>query len=350
MSKMIFTRRQVLKSSKLLVSGSPLMEGRFPTGNSPRRLAPREELVNVLEFEEMAKLKLSDAIFSTVAGGDRHAFDLMTFRPRRMINSMNLDLSTELFGESMFSPILVGPMAQQQQFHSEGELATVRGASAAKTAVVISSRSSYPIDQVAKEAKTTLWYQVFPEPDIAVVGEQVRRAVEVGCKAVCITVGTPYQATGVLGRKIDWRMIDQIREGVSVPVLLKGLMTQDDARTATNKGLQGIVVSNYGMRFGSGPASSIESLSSIVDVVEKKVPVLIDGSFRRGSDILKALALGADAVLLGRPPIWGLAAYGADGVQTVLELLQSELARSMAGSGRPNIKSLDRTLVRIHSR
>ena len=350
MSKMIFNRRRVFKNSKLLVTGFPLMGGELPTGNSPRRLAPREELVNVLEFEEMAKLRLSGSIFSTVAGGDRRTFDLMTFRPRRMINSMNLDLTTELFGESMFSPILVGPMAQQQQFHSEGELATVRGASAAKTAVVISSRSSYPIDQVAKQARTTLWYQVYPEPDLAVVGKQVRRAVEVGCKAVCITVGTPFQATGAQGRKLDWRMIDQIRQGVSVPVLLKGIMNQEDARTAVNRGIKGIVVSNHGMRFGFGSASPIESLSSIVDVVAKKVPVLIDGNFRRGSDILKALALGADAVLLGRPPIWGLAAYGADGVQTVLELLQSELARSMAGSGRPNIKSLDRTLVRIHSR
>ena len=350
MSKMIFNRRRVFKNSKLLVTGFPLMGGELPTGNSPRRLAPREELVNVLEFEEMAKLRLSGSIFSTVAGGDRRTFDLMTFRPRRMINSMNLDLTTELFGESMFSPILVGPMAQQQQFHSEGELATVRGASAAQTAVVISSRSSYPIDQVAKQARTTLWYQVYPEPDLAVVGKQVRRAVEVGCKAVCITVGTPFQATGAQGRKLDWRMIDQIRQGVSVPVLLKGIMNQEDARTAVNRGIKGIVVSNYGMRFGFGSASPIESLSSIVDVVAKKVPVLIDGNFRRGSDILKALALGADAVLLGRPPIWGLAAYGADGVQTVLELLQSELARSMAGSGRPNIKSLDRTLVRIHSR
>ena len=350
MSKMIFTRRRVLKSSRLLVTASPLMEGRHLTGDPPTRLAPREELVNVLEFEAMARLKLSSTIYSTIAGGDRRAFDLMTFRPRRMINSMNLDLTTELFGESMFSPILVGPMAQQQQFHSEGELATVRGASAANTTVVISSRSSYPIDQVANQAKITLWYQVYPEPDVAFVRKQVQRAVEVGCKAVCITVGTSYQSAGVEGREIDWRVIDQIRQEVSVPVLLKGIMTQEEARAAINREIQGIIVSNYGERFGSGPVSPIESLSSIVDVVARRVPVLIDGNFRRGSDILKALALGADAVLLGRPTIWGLAAYGADGVQTVLELLQSELARSMAGSGRPNIKSLDRTLVRIHSR
>jgi isopentenyl diphosphate isomerase/L-lactate dehydrogenase-like FMN-dependent dehydrogenase len=308
-------------------------------GEPPGRIAPASELVNTFEFEAMARRSLSAAVFAEVAGSERSAFERITYRPRMMVNTTHLDLSVELFGQKMFAPILVGPTSEQKRFHPEGELAMVRGASAAKTAMVVSGRSSYPINEIAAQSPAALWYQVYPEADTAAQRRRIDQAVEVGCKALCITVGGA-----------DWSAIDRLRQGVKIPVVLKGIMSPEDARAAVGKGVDGIVVSNYGSQAASGMAAPLEALPAIAEAVAGKAPILIDGSFRRGSDILKALALGARAVMLGRPPLWALAAYGSAGVQTLLEMLQMELARDMAMCGKPNLKSLDASAVKIHAR
>lgn len=295
-------------------------------------MTPREELVNVLEVEQAAKEKLGSALFAEIAGGDRRALERITFRPRVMVNTSQLDLTTEILGQKMFAPILIGPISEQRRFHPEGELATARGAAAAKALMVISSRSGYPLEKIAAETKMPFWYQVFPESDRKV---QIQQAIELGAKAICISTGAP------------WATVDQLRQHVTIPVVLKGIMSPDDARQAAERGIAGIVVSSYG---GTGTASSIEMLPTIADAADGKLSILIDGGFRRGTDILKALALGAHAVLLGRPPIWGLAAYGDSGVQTVLEMLQTELARNMAMCGAPNLQSMSRNMVKIHRR
>jgi isopentenyl diphosphate isomerase/L-lactate dehydrogenase-like FMN-dependent dehydrogenase len=155
---------------------------------------------------------------------------------------------------------------------------------------------------------------------------------------LCITIGGA-----------DWSAIDGLRQGLRIPVVLKGIMSAEEARSAIGKGIDGIVVSSHG-RPESGMASPIQVLPAIAEAVAGKAPILIDGGFRRGADILKALALGARAVMLGRPPLWALAAYGSAGVQAMLEMLQTELARDMAMCGRPNLKSLDPSLVKIHAR
>ena len=373
MSENLFTRRRAIGGVGTLIAGAALAEGQVAgpgqgtkanpqaSGDWPVGLAPLPELAVVPEFEALAKLRLSDPVFSTIAGGDRRAFDRITFRPRLLVPTLDLDLSLELFGDTLFAPILVGPVSEQRQFHPEGEIATVRGASAAKAVMVVSSHSSYPIDEIAAQADTALWYQVYADGNVTDVTSEVRRAVEAGCKAVCMTVGASYR----LGKRIgdpgsrlpasanpqtDWRVVDQICQAITVPVLLKGIMTPEDARTAVQHGAQGLVVSNFGGLLGPDKTAPIEVLPSIVDAVAGQVPVLVDGSFRWGSDILKALAFGATGVLLSRPAMWGLAAYGAEGVQTVVELLQSELARSMAMNGRPNLKALDRSVLRIHAR
>jgi 4-hydroxymandelate oxidase len=313
------------------------MTGQKLIGEPPGRIAPVQEVVNVFELEAMAQRKLDSVTFAEIAGSERSAFDRITFRPRMMVDTMKLDLSADLFGQNLFAPILVGPTSQQKRFHPQGELAMVRGASAAKAAMVVAGHSSFPIEEIAAEAKTPLWYQVDPEPDISEVRGRIQKAMSAGCKAVCVTIG-------------NWSAIDRLRQGITVPVLLKGVMSPDEARKAVGMGVQGIVVSNYAAPAITGIVSPIEMLPSIVDAVGGKVSILIDGSFRRGSDVLKALALGAQAVLLGRPPLWGLAAYGADGVQKVIELLQTELARDMAGCGRVNLKAIDSSAVRIHRR
>jgi 4-hydroxymandelate oxidase len=295
---------------------------------------PVQEILNAFEFEEIAKRKLDAAAFNEIAGSDRTAFDRITFRPRMMVNTVKLDLSLELFGQTLFAPILVGPMSDLKRFHSDAEVAMVRGASAAKTAVVISSRSSVPVDRIAAQAKTTLWYQVFPDNDMVA---RATEAAKCGCKVICVTAGA----------SVDWKSVDRLRAAVSLPVVLKGIVRPEDARSSVKNGVQGIIVSSYNGRNGSSP---IDKLPAIADAVAGKLPLLIDGGFRRGSDVLKALALGARAVLLGRPALWALASYGADGVQRLLEFLQNELARDMAMCGRRTLASIDASVVKLHQR
>jgi 4-hydroxymandelate oxidase len=298
----------------------------------------REDLVNVLEFEEVAKLTLPPAAYATIAGSTRAAFDRITLRPRMLIPTLDLDLSVEILGEKHFAPVLPGPVSEQRRYHADGELATVRGASAAKATMIASSRSSVAIAEIVREAKTPLWSAVYTDgnPDAA---KHVQQAVAAGCKAICL---------GSSNARLDWKTIDQLRRGVEVPVVIKGIMTAADAKSAAAEGVRGIVVSDHGA--AAGKITPIEVLPSITDAVGDKVTVLIDGSFRRGSDILKALILGARGVLIARPAMWGLAAYGADGVQSVIEMLQSDLGRHIAALGVSNIKGLTRSHLRIHRR
>ncbi len=192
-----------------------------------------------------------------------------------------------------------------------------------------------------------VWYQMFPDADVAGLRARIDQAAQGGCKAICLTLGADPQAPAMA-----WSAMDRLRKGLAVPFLLKGIMSPAEARTAVEHGIQGIIVSSYrGPRAAAaGLASPIEMLPAIAEAVAGRVPILIDGGFRRGSDILKALALGARAVVVTRPLLWGLAAYGAPGVQHILELLQSELGRDMAMCGRPNLGVIDKTVVRLHRR
>jgi 4-hydroxymandelate oxidase len=335
MSKSALTRRRALAGYTALQTLA---------GEPAGRIAPVEELINAFEFEAMAQRKLDSATFAEIAGSDRRPFDRITFRPRMMVNTTKLDLTAELFGVKMFAPLLIGPLSDQKRFHPEGELAMARGASAAKAVIVIGDHSSCAIDEIAAQVKTAFWYQVYPDADVKAVRERVQRAVASGCKAVCLTLGVPSQPPS----EWDWSAIDRFRQGLTVPLILKGIMRPDEARTAIQKGVQGIVISNYAGRSVNALTSPLETLPAIAEAVAGKAPILIDGGFRRGSDILKAIGLGARAVLIGRPALWGLAAYGAAGVQNVMELLQTELARDMAMCGTVNLQSVSREVVKIH--
>ena len=296
----------------------------------------------------MAGLALSPDRFATVSGGARTSFDLMTLRQRLMVNALDLDLTTELFGYRMFAPIVVGPVSNQGELHSEGELATARGASAARTVMVVSRDSTHPIEQIAAETSEPLWYQVYADGDASATRDAVSMAVDAGCRVLCIAVGVSTARTPV---GIDWpAAVEGLRQAATVPVVVKGIMNPEDARKAIEHGAGGVVVSNHGGLVTGGGALPVDVLPAVADAVGGQVPVLVDGSFRRGTDILKGLALGATAVMLARPPMWGLAAYGAVGVQTVMELLQAELARNMAATGRPRIDLIEQTLVRFDAR
>jgi 4-hydroxymandelate oxidase len=346
----ILTRRRALAGYASLLTAHCVSAQKL-IGEPQGRIAPATELLNAAEFEAMAARRLDSVTFAQVAGSERGALERITLRPRLMVDTTKLDLTTTLFGETLFAPILAGPVAEQKRFHPEGELAMARGASEAKAAMVVSCRSSCSIDQVVAQAKTPVWYQVWLDPAIDGVRAQVEKAVGSGCKALCVAVGSaPDSSAAQATAGVDWAALDRLRKGVSVPVVLKGVMSPEEAQRAIAAGVQGIVVSNYSGRAISGVVSPIEMLPAIAGAVAGRVPILIDGSFRLGSDVMKALALGAQAVLLGRPVVWGLAAYGDNGVQKVIELIQSGLARDMAMCGKINIRALDPTAVRIHRR
>ena len=260
--------------------------------------------------------------------------------------------------------------------------ATVAGASAAKAVTVISSQSTVPLASLAAAGNVPLWYQVFAQDPSAAA--RIQEAVTAGCRAICITIGalpaspfgglrgSPFagsgqarstgsgqarsagsgQATGARQNsstlKADLAALDTLTRNVSVPILVKGITTPEEAKLALQHHVQGLIVSSYNARVSAEGDGSILSLAAIVDAVGGRVPVLADGSFRRGTDIIKALAFGAQAVLVGRPVMWGLAAYGAAGVQGVVEMLQTELARYMGMCGKPNVGALDRSVVKVH--
>ena len=341
-------RRESLRRFRTFVAGSPAARAQGePGGGAPPsdRLAPVLELVNVPEFEAMARLVLPRDRFEALRGGHRSSFDGMTFRQRLMVYAMDLDLTTRLFGHDMFAPIIVGPVGGQDDLHPDGELATARGASAAKAVMVATRQSSRPIDQVVAASDEPVWYQLYA--DAGDLEDDAARAVAAGCRAICVTVGVSADRRPA---PTDWDAVARLAEAVEVPVVAKGIMSPRDAETALGSGAQGLVVSNHGGLASGGETLAVDVLPAVADAVAGRAPVLVDGSFRRGTDVLKGLALGATAVLVARPPMWGLAAYGAEGVRTVVEILQTELARNMAASGRPKIDMIDRALVRFDSR
>ena len=302
------------------------------TIDSGSRIAPVDEIVLIREFEDSARLKLSAAVFSTIAGTDHRASDRMTIHPRMFFPTMDMDLSVELFGDKLFAPIMVGAWPEQKRYHADAELGTVRGAAAGKAAVVISSQSSVPIDQIMAEAKTPVWFQIAAGPEAQAA---VARATKAGVRAIVVT-----QAA-----EPDWAAIDGLRKGLNVPLVVKGITTAAGAKAALQNGVQGIIVCD-----AASTSAPLLVLASISDAVAGKVPVLYQGSVRGGADVYKALAFGAKAVLVGRPAMWALGAYGAIGVQTMVELMQgAELARTMVMMGTSTPAKAERKAVRIHA-
>ena len=303
MSDQKFSRRRALGSVGAIVAGTvagaKLASGQTPAPQRERapweppvevRVVPREELVNLLEFEEEAKKKLQPATFALVAGGDRALFDRITLRPRMNIPTTDMDLTVTLFGEDHFTPIIVAPMAEQKRFHPDAELATAKGAAAGNALMIVSSRSSVPLADIAALAKPSFWYQVYASDGAA--RTQAQDAVKAGAKAIVITVGASHASNGgrvASAASINWSAVDAIKQGLTVPVIVKGITTPGEATAALQHNVQGIVASNFGGLLGNKD-SMILTLPNIVDAVSGKVPVLTDGSFRRGTDILKALA------------------------------------------------------------
>jgi 4-hydroxymandelate oxidase len=331
-------------------------------------------IVAVDDYEPMAASKLPREVYDYYAGGagaertlreNRAAFDRCVIHPRVLVGVAERDTSTEVLGTGISFPVIAGPWAFQGLAHPNGEVVAARAATRAGTISVLSSTSSHRIEAVAESAAGSKWYQLYVHLDRGYTREALRRAHRAGFDAVMFTVDVPLlgkrerdrrneMALRIEGRgqeldldpSISWDDLAWIREDAPVPLLIKGILTAEDAELAVDHGVDGIVVSNHGGRQLDGSPASLDALVEVVDAVDGRCEVLMDGGVRRGTDVLKALALGAKAVMVARPIAWGLAAAGEEGVANVLAIIREEFDLAMALAGCRTVSDISPGLVR----
>ncbi len=330
-------------------------------------------IVTVDDYELIARERLPAEVYDYYAGGagdertleeNRRAFARWVLRPRVLTGVSTTDPSTRVFGADLSFPILVAPWAYQRLAHPDGELATARAAARAGTVMVVSTTAVDVLEDVAAASDAPKWWQLYVFTDRGLTAEMLHRVTASGFAAVCFTVDFPVaglrhrdtrsafqmkiglpQDDLVYDPRISWQDLAWIREHAPLPLILKGILTAEDAKLALEHGVDGIVVSNHGGRQLDDVPAGVDALVEIVDVVQGRVPVLVDGGIRRGADVLKCLALGASAVLVGRPICWGLAAAGEDGVFDVLRILRDELVNAMILAGVGSLSEVSTSLV-----
>jgi (S)-2-hydroxy-acid oxidase len=338
-----------------------------------RGVSRRPEIVSIEDYERLARERLPDDVWEYYAGGagdgwtleeNRRAFDRWTLRPRMLVTARERDLSTDVLGERVSMPVLVAPWAYQRPADPEGEVATARAAARAGTIMTVSTTAMRFAEEIAAASGAPKWWQLYVFTDRPAAEELLHRVAELGYRAIIFT--TDFQEGGLryglirsgwdppleagytdlaFDPEISWDDIEWVREHTHLPVILKGILTAEDARRAVDAGVDAIVVSNHGGRQLDRAPASITVLPEVVEAVGGRTPVLLDSGVRRGADVFVALALGAAAVLVGRPLVWGLAARGEDGVFEVLELLRSELDNVMALCGCNRIAEITRSHV-----
>ena len=368
---------------------------------SPRRAkrpasAPAiEKCVNVDDFEPLARARIRRAYFDFIAGGaedertlawNRTAFDRFRLLPRVLVDVSRVDTSTTLLGTRVPSPIHVAPTAYHRLAHPEGEIASVRAAGAAGSTFVASTLSTTTLEDTAAAATGPVWFQLYVYRDRSLAQRFLARAARAGYRALVLTVDLPRlgrrerdlrarfslprgvrianlegenerltrwdeegSVSAYTNAQIDpsltWETVAWLRRETTLPIVLKGILRPDDAVRAVEAGAAAVWVSNHGGRQLDGVEAGIVALPAVVEAVGKRAEVYVDGGVRRGTDVLKALALGARAAFVGRAQLYGLAAGGEAGARRVLELLRGEFETAMALAGCPDIASIDRSLV-----
>jgi isopentenyl diphosphate isomerase/L-lactate dehydrogenase-like FMN-dependent dehydrogenase len=341
--------------------------------------------INVFEYEELARERLHPAVWDYYSAGagdevtlraNRAAFERIQLRPRMLVDVSQVSLVTTLLGAPVALPIGVAPAAMHGAACAEGECATAQAAGALGALMVASTESTRTLEEIAQAATGPLWFQLYFSSGTRERAQRlVRRAEAAGYRALVLTVdsprwgrkerharseetfewppcgnfvGEPSFAAGEDedGAAITWADVDWLRAITPLPIVLKGILTAEDALLGAERGAAGIFVSNHGGRQLDTVVATLEALPEVVDAVAARCEVYLDGGVRRGTDVLKALALGARAIFVGRPVLWGLAAAGDEGARHVLELLRDELALGMALAGRPTLASIDAALVR----
>ncbi|XP_005525502.1 PREDICTED: hydroxyacid oxidase 1 isoform X1 [Pseudopodoces humilis] len=358
--------------------------------------------VCIADFEEYAKTFLPKSVYDYYRSGadDQEtladnvaAFSRWKLYPRVLRDVSVMDLSTSVLGQRVTVPVCVAATAMQRMAHPHGETATARACQAVGTGMMLSSWATSSIEEVAEAAPAGLrWLQLYVYKDREVTESLVRRAERAGYRGIFVTVDTPYLGRRVadvrnkfqlpphlrlknfassdlafssgkdfgensglavyvaeaIDASVNWEDIKWLRGLTSLPIVLKGILRADDAKEAIKIGVNGILVSNHGARQLDGVPATIDVLPEIVEAVEGKVEVFLDGGVRKGTDVLKALALGAKAVFIGRPVLWGLAYQGEEGAKEVLQMLKEEFRLAMALTGCRRVEEIGRTLIRRH--
>jgi 4-hydroxymandelate oxidase len=341
-----------------------------------RQYARSVALLNVWDYEQLAAERLEPGALGYYAGGagdeltlrdNVDAFRRLRIRPRVLVDVADPSTATTVLGQDIALPLIVAPVAYQRAAHPDGEVAMAKAAKAAGTVMCLSTFATATLEEVAATG-ADLWFQLYVPRDEGLAREIVERARDSGFRALVITVDLPvsgrrerdvrsgftlppevvvasvgrgglkpHEYVGFLSPSVTWRDVDRFAKLSNLPILLKGILTAEDARLACEHGAAGVIVSNHGGRQLDGVIASIDALPEIADAVDGRVEVLVDGGVRRGTDVLKALALGARAVLAGRAPLWGLIVDGEQGARSVLGLLQHELqlALQLAGCRTP---------------
>jgi 4-hydroxymandelate oxidase len=357
-----------------------------------------KDAINVFDFEPVMRANVPPAHFGYMASGiddevtlrrNREDFLKFVLRPRRLVDVSKVDMSVDILGVKYDTPIVVAPVGGQRSFHDEGELATARGAKPGNHLQILSTATSTGPEEVTAARGAPIWYQLYATNKWDVGKAFVTRAEKAGCPVVAITVDRSggrnqetlfrlrpsdtrdcnachdrsslqanlktramYQGVDISGltntqsSAMTWDYIKRIRDVTKMKVVLKGILAWEDAVMAADAGVDGIIVSNHGARSEDSGRSTIDALPEIVDAVKGRMPILVDSGFRRGSDIVKALCMGATAVCVGRPYIWGLGAFGQPGVERALELLRIETRAMMQQMGAPNVKALVPAMVK----
>jgi 4-hydroxymandelate oxidase len=360
------------------------------------------EAINVFDFRAVAKSSLSPGHYAYLATGvdherglhaNRAGFGRFGLRPRRMIDVTDLDTTTEVLGTKLPWPIALAPAGMQSAFHPDAEVAVARAARRADSLQILSTASAKSLDEVVEARGAPVWFMMMGSRLWQLTRWQIRRAEGAGCPVAVLTVdyvgfgsqdrlrrfrgpGDPFRTrestdckachgSGALSRvgrwltafgldplevasdalTFDWEHVDRIRDATSMKLVLKGVLTAEDASLSVEHGVDGLIVSNHGARQIDNPLSTIAVLPEILRAVDGRIPVMIDSGFRRGADVFTALALGAAAVCIGRPYLWGLAAFGQEGVEGVLTVLRREFETVMRHMGTANVAAITRDFV-----
>lgn len=340
-----------------------------------RAQAP-DRLLSLFDFETEAHTRISHGAWERVQGAaadeitmrwNREAYDHIRLKPRILVDVSALDTRVKLFGQELPFPIILAPTGGQRFVHPEGEIGVARGAAAAGATLCISSSASMRVEDIAKTATGPVWFQLYVQKDRGFTRDLVQRAEGSGCRALCVTVDSPVfgarnreqraqselperelpnlKGKNYLDPSLTWKDIDWLLGFARTPVLLKGVLNPDDAALAVKAGVAGIIVSNHGARNLDTVPATIDALPLVAEKVEGRIPILVDGGIRRGTDVIKALARGATAVQIGRPYLWGLGISGAEGVTRVVQILRREFEMAMALTGRPSISSIDKSVL-----
>jgi 4-hydroxymandelate oxidase len=386
------SRRNAVRALAGFMAGSPLARSQQDPFHDHSRVPGLSEMVTAFDFEPVAYARMlrqnsdfmdhgADSEFTLRR--NRQAFDWVELTPSGVAGGGPVNTEIDFFDSKMPFPIMVAPSSLQGQLHPDGELAMHVGTTAANCKMLVSNASSNPIEKIGAAAKGPMWFQLYPKENLDSDREALEAAQAAGCTGVVVTVdvqAVSYERdlhdrhllnSGAVTRRggrgpartastrkpnpygvsesrmwYEWKFFEQIRPMIKGPMLAKGILTPEDARLSIEHGCDGVYVSNHGGRSLDYAPSTLEVLPGIVDAVGGRVPVIFDSGVRRGADVLKALALGAKAVCLGRAPRWGLAAYGPEGVQRVIEIVHAELVQAMAYTGRTSIESINRSIVK----